>query len=292
MTILYVGKFGKMWDEEYIAQGFENIGHKVIRHAEHRHWLDLKHALEREKPDILLFAKWDTPKELVSTIQKHQRDGMKTVCWVFDLYFDYVRENQVFTRSFFKADYVFTTDGGHDEQFKKAGVNHQLVRQGIRTEECFIQPGTPRGIVFVGTDSGVGQYRVDMIGSVKKFAPDMRWVGRGDSDEMRGVALNELYGNTKIVLGDSYYSPYYWSNRVVETLGRGGFLIHPEVPGLKEEYPHIVTYERGNWTDLKNRIVYYLNHEQERLDLIQKNYEWVRDRYTIEKKCAELISKL
>jgi spore maturation protein CgeB len=78
----------------------------------------------------------------------------------------------------------------------------------------------------------------------------------------------------------------------VETLGRGGFLIHQEVDGLKEEYPHLVTYKRGDLNDLKEKIDYYIEHEDERKALVVKNYEWVRDNYTMDKKCAELLSKL
>jgi len=292
MRILFLGKFVRTHDEEYIAQGFENIGHTVIRMNQSAYWKDIDDAIVAHSPDILLFCKWETPPEFKTALEAHRRKGLKTVCWVFDLYFGYVREYQIPIKSFFKADYVFTTDGGHQKEFEKHGINHQLVRQGIRTEECFIQPGDPRGVVFVGTDSGVNNYRVEMIGSVKQYIKDLRWIGRGNDQEMRGTDLNELYGNTKIVLGDSFYSPHYWSNRVVETLGRGGFLIHPEVEGLKEEYPHIVTYRRGDWNHLKNLVVYYMNNEAERLELVRKNHEWVKNNYTIEKKCAELIAKL
>jgi spore maturation protein CgeB len=91
-------------------------------------------------------------------------------------------------------------------------------------------------------------------------------------------------------VGDSVYSPYYWSNRVVETLGRGGFLIHQDVPGLKEEFPFLVTYTKGDIVELKDLVEYYLVHEEERQDILKKNFEWVRERYTMKHKCQEILN--
>lgn len=94
------------------------------------------------------------------------------------------------------------------------------------------------------------------------------------------------------MIGDSVYSPNYWSNRVVETLGRGGFLIHREVEGLSKEYPDLVTYEKDNYEDLKNKIKFYLLNYDKRYEIIQKNFDWVKNNYTIEHKIKELCQNL
>ncbi len=201
-------------------------------------------------------------KEAIDKVQA------KTVCWLFDLYFNYHREHRVKNDNYFKADYVFTTDGGNDHRFKELGINHKLLRQGIRDEECMLLEDRPDGVIFVGSDNPVYPYRQKMLGEmIRDF--NLKWYGRGDTDEIRGMDLNKLFAKTKIVIGDAVYSPYYWSNRVVETLGRGGFLIHPDVEGIKEEYPYLVTYERNNIQDLKDKVMYYLEHEQERKELVK-----------------------
>jgi len=281
-----------MHDEEYIAEGFASLGHEVIRVDNLATSGEIKDVLQRYTPDILLFCKWEQPPELDAIINAQKKTGLKTVCWIFDLYIGYQREYQVKTRRFFKADYVFTTDGGHQEEFAKLGVNHHCVRQGIRASECVLEKGNPIGVAFVGSDNPLYPYRQKMLGEIMLHFPNFKWYGRGDSDEVRGMQLNKIFANTKVIIGDAVYSPYYWSNRVVETLGRGGFLIHPDVPGIKKEYPHIVTYEVGNIQDLKNKITYYLNHEQERKDIIKLNFDWVKDNYTVEKKCKELLNVL
>ncbi len=187
--------------------------------------------------------------------------------------------------SFFKADYVFTTDNGHNHRFEELGINHKCVRQGIYKPECVLLPFQPieHEIVFVGSRSPIYPSRSALAVKLKA-----KWFGEKNTDEKRGMDLNELYAKSRIVIGDSFPSPHYWSNRVVETLGRGGFLIHKETEGLKEEYPHIITYKDEK--DLLEKIEYYKTHEEERREIIIKNYEWVRDNYTMEKMCAKILS--
>jgi spore maturation protein CgeB len=88
---------------------------------------------------------------------------------------------------------------------------------------------------------------------------------------VRGFELNKLYSNTKIVVGDSlckdFIDSYYWSDRIYETIGRGGFIIHPYIPGITDHFvdrKEAVFYSYGNWTQLKNLIDYYLEHDDER----------------------------
>ena len=54
----------------------------------------------------------------------------------------------------------------------------------------------------------------------------------------RNAQLNNLYANSKIAIGDSvcigFNHERYWSDRVFETIGRGGFIIHPYIKGLEE----------------------------------------------------------
>jgi spore maturation protein CgeB len=141
-------------------------------------------------------------------------------------------------------------------------------------------------LVFIGSDNPSNKERNAILSSLEKDF-NITWFGKKDTNEIRSTKLNELFSKTKIVVGDSVYSPHYWSNRIVETLGRGGFLIHKDVEGLKEEYPHLITYT--DYEDLKSKITYYLEHDIAREEIVKKNFEWVRDNYTCDKKCAEVV---
>ena len=281
--IAIIGKFIKLHDEEYIARSFESIGCEVARINEKLSRYEIFELLEHHNPDIVLWTKLNVgeAKKIRDFCSKY-----KTVCWVFDLYIGYQRENRLNSPAF-TADYVFTTDGGHDKEFKERGINHKCLRQGIWKDECVLYPFNKieHEIVFVGSDNPYFPERTKFIEEL-----GAKWFGRLSTNELRGLNLNEVYAKSRIIIGDSVYSPYYWSNRVVETLGRGGFLIHREVEGLKEEYPYLVTYK--NKDDLLAKIDYYKQHEGERREIIRKNYKWVRDNYTMDKKCQELLNNL
>lgn len=288
MTIAFVGRFEKLHDEEYIARSFEMLGHTVYRVPQDNSDFNVDYALTALEYDFLLFTKWE---KFNPRLWKQR--GVKTVCWLFDLYFDYMRQFRVATAPYFKADHVFTTDDGHEKEWALAGVNHHCVRQGIYAPECYAAPiNNPHGVLFVGSNNPANIDRAGQLQFVRGTYPDFRWIGKKSTEEVRGVALNDLYATAKIVIGDSVYSPRYWSNRIVETLGRGGFLIHQQVPGLLEAYPYLVTYKRGNFKHLEETINYYLEHEDERQEIIQKNLAWVKERYTMDAMCADLISKV
>lgn len=293
MKIAIIGRFQKMYDEEYIARSFEALGHTILRLPDNYGLRPIVARIKEFKPNLVMFTKLEVPEDGLLFIKTMREMGIKTVCWLFDLYWGYPREHRIRSQACFRADRVFTTDGGHQDKWEGIGINHQVVRQGIYKEECFLEKlDNPHGVVFVGSENPIYPKRFKTIDFIKKSYPDFRWYGRKLTDEMRGTNLNKLYATAKIVVGDSVYSPYYWSNRVVETLGRGGFLIHQDVPGLKEQYPNLVTYEKDNLVELRKKIDYYLSHETERLEIIQKNFEHVEKKYTMEKKCSELLNKL
>lgn len=302
MKIAYVGRFKRLHDEEYIARSFEALGHEVIRLDQYV--LPLGQIWEGVRGcDLVLFCKFPhanrpEPNEgCIRFIHALKNAGIPTATWVFDLYIGAYRESYVARDAFFKVDHLFTTDGGHQPEWAKRNIRHYCVRQGIYDEECVLLPvEKPTKVVFVGERNPANPERERMLETLpSQFGDRFKWYGEEDTHEVRGMDLNRLYAQeARVVVGDSFYSPYYWSNRIVETLGRGGLLIHQDVPGLKEEYPYLVTYERGNTSQLLSLIDYYLDpkNEKERREIIKKNHKWVRDNYTCMKKCAQLLSYL
>jgi hypothetical protein len=105
----------------------------------------------------------------------------------------------------------------------------------------------------------------------------------------RGQALNDLYASIRVVVGDSCFGGVdrYWSDRIPETLGRGGFLIHPSTSGLT--IPGLVTFEPGNLSQLQDRIDYYLDNPDRRAFLQIAANDWVKDNETYTNRMTTLL---
>ena len=204
------------------------------------------------------------------------------------------REEEIKTNPIFKADIVFSTDGGHQKDFEALGVNHVLLRQGIYSPEAYLGKAnypTSAEIGFIGsTYSHIWPYRDQLI----KFLAHTygtRFEHFGIRGEIRHDPLNRLLATLKIVVGDSVKSPYYWSNRIYEVLGRGGFLIHPITEGLDEEfipYKHFIPYTFGDFEGLKEIINYYLIHDSARDKIRIAGHQFCKKNYTYLERCKTL----
>lgn len=297
MRIVFIGKFERLYDEEYIARSFEMLGHEVLRIPNETSMRALFDRIDEFKPHICLFTKFE-PSEGGQRFLRSLRDRrIISVCWLFDLYFGYARQNMVAAATYFKADVVVTTDGGHAAEWHQRNIQHLCVRQGIYAPEAKVVPQIAakysHDVIFVGMDNPLNTERAAMLKKVAQhYGSRFKWFGRHNTHEIRGLALNDLFSRSKIVIGDSVWSPFYWSNRVVETLGRGGFLIHVDVPGIKQAYPNLVTYERNSFEDLKAKIDHYIEHEDERLALIEQNAKYVQAGCTMKDRCRELVDHL
>lgn len=100
---------------------------------------------------------------------------------------------------------------------------------------------------------------------------------------IRGTDLTDLYASVKVVVGDSCLAgkvPGYWSDRVPETLGRGGFLIHPYVDGILNTHPDLVTYTPGDMSELVGKVSHFLVHPEDRELNRKQNAEYTRTHHT------------
>jgi hypothetical protein len=197
--------------------------------------------------------------------------GIKTASFHLDRFWGLnisdKREHGIGRHPFWHTDKVFTADGGHQAEFEARGVNHIWLPPAIAARHCYRGISQERfavDVAFVGSARYHPEYafRTQLIDWLTKVygARFRRFAGDTASGVVRERALNDLYASAKVIVGDSCFagSPYYWSDRVPETLGRGGFLIHPATPGLHID--GLVTYAPGDLGELREKIDMWVKH--------------------------------
>lgn len=228
-----------------------------------------------------------------------QRTTLPTVSFHLDLYWGLERGRDLKNDSFFWSDYVFSADGGHQKEFKEIGCNHFWLPPAILKDNCFIgdyKKELDTDVIFVGHARYHKEwpYRPYLIQWLQKIY-GQRFRLWGQYETIRGKDLNDLYNSAKVIVGDSTYSPYYWSDRIPETLGRAGFLVHPKVEGLEKQfeyYKHLIPYSLGNLKQLKEIIDYYIEHKEERDKIRFSAFDWVKKRHTYEHRIKKMLNIL
>lgn len=296
--ILYIGDFKEFFaTENYIAYGLEQLGYTVLRVNESavRSAKQVLGAAIKYKVEFVLLSKghFASSDEAIDLLRKHK---FITVGWMFDLFFNVPAffGRRTLTNSTFKSDICCMTDGGHKVEWRNFRVNHRLLRQGIHKPDAHYGTSIAKHpeIVFIGTYSY--DERIKLVNFLRNtYGSNFKHYGRGgDVREIRGKALNDVLASAKIVVGDSMPSPNYWSNRIYEIMGRGGFLLHPIVEGIETEFidgKHFVGYAYGNHQSVKEKIDYYLTHEQEREAIRKAGHEHVKKNFTYIERSKQLI---
>lgn len=310
MKILYLGNFTQPHcTEVHLAATLESLGHTVIRHQE-RH-LGTVRNIEGDFDLFLWTRTWRgyVTQELLDNLKSR---GIPTVSYHLDLYVGLQREEGLDTDLFWKTDFVFTPDGDPKsaEVFAMKGINHVYMPPGVYAPECVY--GTPRDqfkhdVVFVGGSVNYHRedwpYRMKLINWLKDTYGERFAIYGHPHPTIRNQELNDLYASAKVVVGDSLCKDFtherYWSDRVYETTGRGGFLIHPYIKGLEDQfklYPtkpfsgqELVTYEFDDFDGLGETINYFLEHEAEREAIRKAGHERTKLDHTYHNRMAKML---
>lgn len=302
-AILYIGNFAPDFSTENdVRKSFEALGWSVKQVQENT--MDNRTVNEiiatAHNYDFILYTRtWARTGELWRQILQGVKGKTPTVSFHLDLYIGLARGEELNKDTFFLSDYVFSADGGHQEAFKRLGINHYWLPPAILKDSIYL--GEQRDeykydVAFVGaynyhSEWGYRRYLIDWL----KNTYGDRFRLFGTNETVRGKDLNDLYNTAKVIVGDSTFSHRYWSDRIPETVGRGGFLIHPRVNGLDEQfalYKHLIPYYVGEMDNLKEIIDYYVTHDAERDKIRKAGMDHVRECHTYEVRAQQIIEVL
>lgn len=271
MKIVYLDKFNYFFSTgNYITAALNGIGIQVIKVSIETPLDKIKQTIISHKPDFVLCGKGaDYFSELIPWIKKQE---MVVVHWSFDRLFYLNRAQTIIKkRKLYLSDLVCTTDGGCDNQWKtQFNVDHVTLRQGLHApDHVWVDPiDVDFDVIFVG--SVYNEYRKKLVSFLQDtYEKRFKVFGASENpkDQIRGLDLNILLRSVKVVVGDSLPGDYYWSNRLYEQRGRGGFLLHPKTVGMDKEFvlgEELIVFPRHDMNTLKKKIDYYIDNDDER----------------------------
>jgi len=294
MKITYLGNFSNKFSdltEEHIKFVFEELGHKVILY--HEKDFDIDKLVELTKTsDLFFFHKGGVAKgiELSDLIELLNKITCKKVFWYFD---KVERERELWMQTVAPyVDYGFLTD---ETWLRRNNYpNLSILRQGIGNEDIGYLPKEREeykcDIAFVGNI--YEEERLRFVNALKEVYGDKFKI----FNNVFGKDLMDLCASVKIIVAPIYPSnEFYWSNRIYLITGSGGFIIHPLLEGLKEEFTNgaeFVGYKTGE--QLKSAIDFFLLPENEdKRKIIQKQgYKKTIGNYTLFHRIELLLKKI
>lgn len=281
MKITFLGNFDVSYStESHHKKTYEKLGHKVVALQEGKTFAEkvLEHA---SKSDLFVWTHthaWHTPG-MEEVLLKLKSKGIPSAGYHLDLWKGIRREADLNTDPYWNIEYFFTCDKLMIPDLQKRGVKAFYLPAGVLEDECYLaEPDRkkfPHDVIFVGSRNYHPEwpYRPQLIDWLKKTYGDRFGHYGGDGlGVVRGNELNILYASAKVVVGDTlckgFDYPDYFSDRLFETTGRGGFMVFPNIPGLEnlfntdktDKFPiELATYKFADWRDLEFKINFFLN---------------------------------
>ena len=298
LRIAFIGNFKATESTENMVRIAleETLGHEVEMLQENEiNFAAVKNAAHNS--DMLLWVR--TPNWL--NVMDHQMNDLMdqlrgkhipTVSMHLDKFFGIPeREALIGKIPFWNTQFVFTADGSPAAAgfFKARGVNHIWMKPAV--SEMYCHPGRAWDMYrcdvgFVGAKDYHFEYpfRRELVEWLEK-----QYVGRfRHITDLRGHGLNDFYASCSVVVGDCIFAgtPRYFSDRLPETTGRFGFLLHPKVEGI--DIP-VALYRPQDLNDLQEQIEYWLPRKQERKERIRQCAEHVRLNDTWDIRLQEIL---
>jgi hypothetical protein len=308
--ITFLGNFRVDFSSEsHHSKTLESLGHEVVRLQESEANSETVFQSAKES-NLFIWVHthgWNTPGRLTmqDVLLELKVNKVPSMTYHLDLWFGLGREKDLLRKPVYQfIDHFFTVDSKMADWFnKKTSVKGHYLPAGVYDKECNYTPAIAKEeVIFVGSKTYHPEwpYRPKLINFLSQtYGARFNLYGREGLGVVRGQDLNNLYASTKVVVGDTlcpnFDYPDYWSDRIYETLGRGGFLIHPYIPGLEKEFEnkkHLVFYEYNNLDQLKQLIDYYLEHEEEREEIRRSGHDMVKTNYTYKNRWQHILKEL
>lgn len=310
MKITMIGNFQVSYcTEQDWAWTYEHLGHQVVRCQENQTTTEeiWEHAQNSDLVHYVHTHGWETPGTytISDLLSKCRKNGVVTVGVHLDYWRGLEREKDVGVHPWWRTDFTFTADGGSNEWYRDQGINHYYLKAGVVERDCHLGEYREEyacDVAFVGSYHYHPEwsYRPRLIDWLQETYGDRfrRYAGDTQWGTIRGNDLNDLYASVKVVVGDTlcigFNHPNYFSDRLFETTGRGGFMIFPQIKGIRDCFSEteLMTYKFENFGSLRFQIDDMLSNDMLREQHRLRGHERTKRDHTYTNRVLEMFEIL
>jgi spore maturation protein CgeB len=272
-----------------ISTGHKNLNGNII------------HLFNKCKPDVV-FMQIQTPNIVDNqTMDYMKSNGAFIINWTGD------KRQSVPQWMLDCAPFIYMTSFSNMEdvrEMQKLGYKSEYLEIGF-DETIYTNIGTKypsEDILFMANNYGNGyfpmsEFRIQIANELKnKYQNKFGLYGSGWANGNGNVnhsqsTESQYYRGCKIAINCSHFNvARYNSDRLLRILGSGTFCLsykHPEMEQDYENYKDLVYFE--SIEDLKNKIDYYLEHEDERKKIAENGRQLVLNRNTFKHQVENII---
>lgn len=305
-----VGNFRPPYSTENdLLWTFRDLGHTVeCLQEDDLHSNDIiQYAAETGNMFWMHTHGWEIRGNMAHALPFMRENNIRTASFSLDLFVGIDRrEKDYLQHPFFHTDCFFGVDGSPlaQQHYQRNRIRHCWIKPGVVRRDVTISEAISSfssDVAFVGSYGYHPEWphRPRLVDWLREtYGQRFRKWGNPERT-VRGLELNSLYASVKVVVGDTlcpqFSHPFYWSDRLYETIGRGGFLLMPHVQGMCDEFQdgvHLRYYEFLNWKELKRLIDYYVTHDAEREKIRIQGFQHCRANHTYNNRVGPILQHL
>lgn len=317
--IVFLGNFSVPYcTEVHHARTYEKLGIEVIRMQEGVVTADqlISAVVHADAFCWTHTHSWRT-EGIEGVLALCKERGIPSYGYHLDLWLGIEREKDLENDPFWRVEHFFSVDPEmvdllNSKEYLPKGY---FLPAGVFEDECYRAEANrekyPHDVIFVGSRGYHPEwpYRAMLIEWLENtYGSRFAQYGGGGLGTIRGHELNVLYASAKVVVGDTlcpnFTKPYYLSDRIFETTGRGGMMIHPYIKGIEgmfKCYPfgedavessEVAVYDYKDFDMLEFRINHLLQDDVLREGIRWNGFERTKREHTYTQRLTQLLEVL